>query len=55
MLICANAARGTFEEVDFRALHAFASLAAALFMAHDGPAWLQTIDYDKLPLRTEGT
>ena len=30
-------------------------LAAGLWMAHDGPGWLTTIDYDKLPLRTEGS
>jgi hypothetical protein len=55
VLICANAARGTFEEIDFRAMQMFAGLAAALWMAHDGPAWLTTLDYDKLPLRTAGT
>jgi hypothetical protein len=55
VLICANAARGTFEEVDFRAMQTFAGLAAALWMAHDGPAWLRTLAYDTLPLRTAGT
>jgi len=55
VLICANAARGTFAEIDFRALHAFANLAAALWMAHDGPDWLRSLDYSKLPVRTEGT
>jgi GAF domain len=55
VLICANAARGAFAEVDFRALHAFANLAAALWMAHDGPRWLRSLDYSKLPVRTEGT
>ena len=55
VLICANAARGAFAEVDFRALHAFAKLAAALWMAHDGPGWLRSLDYSKLPVRTEGT
>jgi len=54
VLICANAARGAFAEVDFRALHAFANLAAALWMAHDGPGWLRSLDYSKLPVRTEG-
>ena len=51
----ADAAPGTFAEVDFRALHAFANLAAALWMAHDGPGWLRSLDYTKLPVRTEGT
>jgi hypothetical protein len=55
VLICANAARGTFAEIDFRAIQAFASLAAALWMAHDGPGWLRSLDYGKLPVRTEGT
>jgi len=51
VLICANAARGAFEELDFEAMEAFAALAAALWMAHAGPAWLSTIDYAKLPVR----
>jgi hypothetical protein len=51
VLICANAARGAFAEVDFRALHAFANLAAALWMAHGGPGWLRSLDYTKLPVR----
>ena len=52
VLICANAARGAFEELDFEAMQAFTSLAAALWMAHDGPAWLCAIDYRGLPVRT---
>ncbi len=52
VLICANATRGAYEEIDYRAIETFARLAAALFMAHGGPQWLTTIDYDKLPLRT---
>jgi signal transduction protein with GAF and PtsI domain len=52
VLICANAARGAFEELDFEAMEAFAALAAALWMAHEGPAWLGTIDYSRLPVRT---
>ena len=55
VLICANAARGAFAEVDFRALHAFANLAAALWMAHDGQGWLRSLEYSELPVRTEGT
>jgi len=51
VLICANAARGAFEELDFQAMEAFAALAAALWVAHEGPAWLSTIDYDELPVR----
>jgi GAF domain len=54
VLICANAARGAFAEIDFRALHTFANLAAALFIAHDGPDWLRSLDYGKLPVRSEG-
>jgi hypothetical protein len=30
------------------------NLTAALWMAHDGPAWLGTIDYDGLPATTAG-
>ena len=55
VLVCANAAPLAFEEVDFRAMHTFANLAAALWMAHDGPGWLRTLDYAELPVRTEGT
>src|SRR5262245_33348311 len=51
VLICANAARGAFEELDFHVMEAFAALAAALWVAHEGPDWLYTIDYDKLPIR----
>ena len=52
VLICANAARGAFEERDFEVMEAFAALAAAVWVAHGGPAWLCTIDYDKLPVRS---
>src|SRR5262249_56180443 len=55
VLICANAARGAFAEIDFRALHTFANLSAALWMAHDGPGWLRSLDTSKLPVRSEGT
>ena len=55
VLICANAARGAFAEIDFRALQAFANLAAALFIAHDGPGWLRSLDYGKLSVRSEGS
>lgn len=51
VLICASAARGAFEELDFAVMEAFAALAAALWVAHEGPAWLGTIDYDTLPVR----
>jgi predicted amidohydrolase len=52
VLICADAMRGAFQELDFEAMEAFTSLAAALWMAHDGPAWLRAIDYRGLPVRT---
>lgn len=55
VLICANAARGTFGEQDLVAHQAFANLAAALWMAQDGPAWLGTLDYPRLPVRDRGT
>jgi signal transduction protein with GAF and PtsI domain len=52
VLICANAARGAYEEIDYRACETFARLAAALWIAHGGHKWLTTIDYDRLPVRT---
>jgi len=52
VLICANASRGAYEEIDYRACKTFARLAAALWIAHGGPKWLTTIDYDRLPVRT---
>ena len=55
LLICANSARGAFEEVDYRVCEAFARLAAALWMAHGGPEWLTTLDYGRLPIRSFGT
>jgi hypothetical protein len=54
VIICANAARGTFGERDLAVQTAFAGLAAALFVAHGGPAWLGTIDTSALPVRRTG-
>jgi signal transduction protein with GAF and PtsI domain len=51
VLICANAARATFEEIDYRAGETFARLAAALWVAHGGPKWLATLNYDRLAVR----
>ena len=42
-LIMAAQARHTFEPADLDMLAAFASLAAALYAAHDGAAWLQSL------------
>jgi hypothetical protein len=50
-LICASSAYNTFSEIDMRAMYAFAGLAAALWMAHAGPAWLNTLDYSCFPER----
>jgi hypothetical protein len=36
-------------------MQAFAGFAASLWIAHGGPAWLKTLDYDKLPERTKGS
>ncbi len=55
VLICANAARGTFSESDLVALQAFAGLGAALFMAQGGPAWLAAMDTAGKPVRSVGT
>jgi hypothetical protein len=49
------AARGACAEIDARALHAFANLTAALWMAHDGPGCLRSLDFSKLPVRVEGS
>lgn len=54
VIICANAARGTFRERDLAVQTAFAGLASALFVAHGGPAWLETIDTTGLPVRSKG-
>ena len=51
VLICANAARGTFAERDLAALEAFANLAAAVWIAQGGPAWLASLDTSALPVR----
>jgi len=51
VLICANAARGAFSERDLAALRAFAGLAAAVWIAQGGPAWLAGIDTTGLPVR----
>lgn len=55
VLICANAARGSFGERDLLALQAFAGLASALWIAQGGPAWLAALDTGALPVRNEGT
>ncbi len=55
VLICANAARGTFAERDLAALQAFAGLASALWIAQGGPAWLGALDISGLPVRNEGS
>lgn len=51
VLICADAARGTFGERDLAALNVYASFAAACWVAHGGPAWLSTLDRSRLPIR----
>ncbi|MSO75326.1 MAG: GAF domain-containing protein [Alphaproteobacteria bacterium] len=42
-LICAAQARDTFAEGDLDILAAFAPLAASLYVAHGGEAWLRTL------------
>lgn len=54
VIICAHAARGTFGERDLAVQTAFAGLAAALFVAHGGPAWLGTIGTAGRPVRRTG-
>lgn len=55
VVICANAARGTFSERDLLVLQAFAGLAAPVWMAQGGPAWLASLDTAALPVRERGT
>jgi GAF domain-containing protein len=55
VMICANAARGTYAEADLAALQAFAALAAAGFVAQGGPAWLAGLDLGGLPVRQAGS
>ncbi len=55
VLICANAARGSFSERDLVAHQAFAGLAAALWVAQGGPAWLAALDTTGLPVRRDGS
>jgi hypothetical protein len=42
-LLMAAQARHTFEPADLDILVGFAHLAAALYAAHDGAAWLQSL------------
>ena len=55
VMICANAARNTFSELDLAALQAFAGLGSALFMGHGGPAWLAGLDVSASPVRSVGS
>ena len=55
VLICANAARNTFGERDLIAHKAFAALASAAWIAQGGPAWMETLDFPSLPVRSVGT
>jgi GAF domain-containing protein len=42
-LVQASQARNTYEEADLEILLSFAELAAALYMAHGGPAFLASV------------
>lgn len=55
VMICACSVPDAFSEEDLFVHEAVASAGAALWMAHDGPAWLETINYADLPERTAGT
>lgn len=55
VLICASSVRNSFSEIDLEATCAFASLAAALWIAHDGPGWLTSLNYDALPRHLQGS
>jgi signal transduction protein with GAF and PtsI domain len=51
VLICANAARGTFSERDLVAHQAFAGVATAVWVAQGGPAWIAGVDTGGLRVR----
>ncbi len=55
VLICANAARNSFGETDLVAHRGFAALAAALWVAQGGLAWMAAQDLSKLPRRSVGS
>ncbi|MGH7043332.1 MAG: GAF domain-containing protein [Acetobacteraceae bacterium] len=55
VLICAAAARATFGERDLAALQVFAGLAAACWVAQDGPSWLAALATCGLPVRDRET
>jgi GAF domain-containing protein len=55
VLICANAARNSFGEADLIAHRGFAALAAALWVAQGGPAWMAAQDLSQLPRRNVGS
>ena len=43
VIVCASQARNTFSEADLEVHVAFSHLAAALWMAHEGPAYLSRV------------
>ena len=43
VIVCASQARNTFDESDLAVHVAFSHLAAAQWMAHDGPAYLESL------------
>lgn len=51
VMICANAARGTFGERDLVGLQALAALGSACFVAQGGMAWLAGLDLTGRPVR----
>ena len=51
VMICANAARGTFGERDLVGLQALAALGSACFVAQGGAAWLAGLDLSGRPVR----
>jgi GAF domain-containing protein len=55
VLICANAARNSFGEADLIAHRGFAALAASLWVAQGGPAWMAAQDLSQLPRRNVGS
>lgn len=55
VMICANAARGTFGERDLAGLQAMAALGSACFVAQGGSAWLAGLDLTGRPVRETAT
>lgn len=53
-VICASSIPDTFDESDLLVHEAAAAIMAALWIGHDGPDWIASLDLAKLPERVAG-